>query len=196
MSKAKANESKCGQVSICLIHYPVMDRAKNIVATNVTNFDIHDIARAARTYGIKRYAIVTNVKEQLMFVHRVLDHWLVGMGSQFNPYRKKALRLIETSESLETLVKTFSKRPVLVGTSAKTMGTAKPVTFAKMKQQIADLQPDDEVLLVFGTGYGLPESELGKLDYLLEPISGPSPDGFNHLSVRSAVSICLDRLLA
>ena len=187
---------KSAQVSICLIHWPILDRAKNLVATNVTNFDIHDIARASRTYGLKQYTIVNRVKEQLMFVHRLLDHWLTGMGSQFNPYRKKALKMINTQETLETLVASFAKRPLLVGTSARPMGDAKPATFKEMRKIIADLEDDQEVLLVFGTGYGLPEEELSKMDYLLEPIKGPSPDGFNHLSVRSAVSICLDRLLS
>ena len=74
-----------------LVHYPIMDREKRTVATNITNFDIHDIARAATVYGVEKYYLIHPNQEQLMFVDRVLDHWRVGQGSKFNPYRKTAL---------------------------------------------------------------------------------------------------------
>ena len=45
-------------ISIALLHYPVYNKNKEIVASSVTNFDIHDIARCARTYGINKYFIV------------------------------------------------------------------------------------------------------------------------------------------
>jgi hypothetical protein len=42
----------------------------------------------------------------------------------------------------------------------------------------------------------LSDEVLESCDFLLEPIKGPSADDYRHLSVRSAVSICLDRLLS
>jgi len=48
-------------------------------------------------------------------------------------------------------------------------------------------------LLVFGTGWGIADEIADKADYFIEPIRGSSK--YNHLSVRSAVSIVLDRLL-
>jgi hypothetical protein len=48
-------------------------------------------------------------------------------------------------------------------------------------------------LLVFGTAWGLAEAFISEADYILEPITG-SPD-YNHLSVRTAAGIILDRLL-
>ena len=74
-----------GRMAVALIHHPVYDRAKNTIATNITNFDIHDIARACRVYDIEKYYIIHPMREQLMFVSRVLDHWRVGSGSKFNP---------------------------------------------------------------------------------------------------------------
>jgi hypothetical protein len=47
-------------------------------------------------------------------------------------------------------------------------------------------------VLVFGTGWGLTEEVLGRADDLLEPILGTG--AYNHLSVRSAAAIILDRL--
>ncbi len=42
-------------IYIGLVHHPVRNRHGETVATAVTNLDIHDIARAARTYGIRGY---------------------------------------------------------------------------------------------------------------------------------------------
>jgi hypothetical protein len=34
---------------LALLHYPVYDKDHKIVTTSITNMDIHDIARSART---------------------------------------------------------------------------------------------------------------------------------------------------
>jgi hypothetical protein len=47
-------------------------------------------------------------------------------------------------------------------------------------------------LILFGTGWGLTQEVKDSSDYVLVPIEGK---GYNHLSVRSAVAIILDRLL-
>jgi hypothetical protein len=49
-------------------------------------------------------------------------------------------------------------------------------------------------LLVFGTGWGLSEEIMQGADYTLKPVSGYT--GYNHLSVRSAAAIILDRLFS
>jgi hypothetical protein len=46
---------------------------------------------------------------------------------------------------------------------------------------------------MLGTGWGLSDEILERSDYFLEPIRGTGD--FNHLSVRSACAIMLDRLL-
>jgi hypothetical protein len=180
-------------VNMALIHWPVFDRAKNIVVTNVTNFDIHDIARAGRTYGVDRYFIVNRLKEQLSFVARVLEHWRVGVGSEYNPKRKTALGMVELAETLEDALKQFAVKPLIVCTSARELGIPK-VTFKELRARIWE-DSSRPVLLVFGTGFGLDESILKQADILLEPLRGDSKDDYRHLSVRSAVSIVLDRLL-
>ncbi|HQK80165.1 MAG TPA: RNA methyltransferase [Syntrophales bacterium] len=48
-------------------------------------------------------------------------------------------------------------------------------------------------MLVFGTGWGLADSIVARADCSLPPVRGGS-DGYNHLSVRSAVAVVLDRL--
>jgi hypothetical protein len=49
-------------------------------------------------------------------------------------------------------------------------------------------------VLLFGTGWGLTREFLASCDYMLKPIEGLG--GYNHLPVRSAVAIILDRLLS
>jgi hypothetical protein len=185
--------AKRASLNVALIHWPVFDRAKNVVCTNVTNFDIHDIARAGRTYGVDRYFIVNRLKEQLSFVARVLDHWRVGVGSEYNPKRKTALGMVELAETLEDVIQKFDVKPIIVTTSARELGIPR-VSFKELREKIwsDDSRP---VLLVFGTGFGLDPSILNQADMLLEPLKGDSKDDYRHLSVRSAVSIVLDRLL-
>ena len=185
--------AKRTQVHIALIHWPVFDRAKTVVCTNVTNFDIHDIARASRTYGVGRYFIVNKLKEQLSFVERILDHWRVGTGSEYNPKRKTALGMVETAELLEDVIQKFEVKPYVVCTSARDLPIPR-VSFKDLRVKVWD-ESSPPILLVFGTGFGLHDSILNMADALLEPLKGASADDYRHLSVRSAVSIVLDRLL-
>ena len=50
------------------------------------------------------------------------------------------------------------------------------------------------ILLLFGTGWGLTVEVLGQADMVLEPIRGVGD--YNHLSVRAAAAVILDRLRA
>jgi hypothetical protein len=179
--------------SVALIHYPVYDKNRAVVATAVTNLDIHDIARAARTFGLARYYIVTPVAEQRRLVDKIRQHWLEGWGSTYNPKRKAALELLQTENSLDEAVADIEqrtgKRPKLVVTGAA--GRANSVSFPGLKALMDD-EPDQPFLLLLGTGWGLIEEVFEKSDYVLEPISGGGE--YNHLSVRSAASIMLDRL--
>ena len=47
-------------------------------------------------------------------------------------------------------------------------------------------------LFLFGTGWGLTKEVLDSADYIVKPVG--SYHQYNHLSVRSAVAIVLDRL--
>jgi hypothetical protein len=185
------------RVSVGLVHYPIYDRAKNVVATNITNLDIHDIARASRVYGIERYYLIHPMRDQQAFVHRVLDHWRVGDGAMYNPKRAETLTMVHTAESIDHAMKDWAgddaKSVKLAATHARN-DQKKPVTsFRELRAEI-EKPGDERLLLLFGTGSGLVEDVIGRCDWLLEPIKGASKDDYRHLSVRSAASICLDRL--
>lgn len=181
------------KLSIALIHYPVVDRVGDKVATNVTNFDVHDIARAAQVFNVEKYFIVTPMKEQLMFVSRILDHWRVGAGVRLNPMRKTALDPVHTAESLDEVIQELGPEVCVVATSARDAGSDKSISFNDLRRDLKESARP--YLLLFGTGFGLHDEVMNKCERILEPIRGVGPKDYRHLSVRSAVSICLDRLL-
>ena len=43
------------RVYVALLHYPMYNKRMEIVATSITNLDLHDIARACRTFQVKRF---------------------------------------------------------------------------------------------------------------------------------------------
>lgn len=183
------------KIALGLVHYPILDRAGKIVATNITNLDVHDIARACRVYGIERYYLIHPMEEQLMFVSRLLEHWRIGDGAQYNPMRKTALTMVHTAKSVEDAVRDWGGESALVSTHARLVDGAQGIRFRELREKIAETGDDEKLFLLFGTGFGLTDEMMKSCKYLLEPIRGASEDDYRHLSVRSAVSICLDRLL-
>ena len=179
-------------VNIALIHFPVINKLGETIGSAVTNLDIHDIARAARTFGVDKYYIITPYADQKELVGEIIEHWLTGHGAQYNPARKSALSLVRLANSLESVIeridKKFGRRPLIVTTSARLQENS--ITFTETRRSIEAGEP---VLLLFGTAHGLAPEVINKADYTLPPIGGKT--GYNHLSVRSAVSIILDRLL-
>ena len=51
-------------LNIALVHHPVVNKRGEIIGSAVTNLDIHDIARTARTYGVAEYFIATPYEDQ------------------------------------------------------------------------------------------------------------------------------------
>ena len=67
------------EVSLALIHHPVLNKEGKIITSSVTNLDLHDIARSARTYGISRYLHRTSNKNDAKVnspYFRTLVRWL------------------------------------------------------------------------------------------------------------------------
>jgi hypothetical protein len=178
---------------VALLHYPVYSKDGRVVATSLTTLDIHDIARAARTYGVENYYIVQPIENHLWLANKLLSFWQGGHGREYNPKRWEALKLVKAVPTFEDAVNDLKekkgKAPKVVATSAKKYEGA--ISYKEARELLAG---GEELLLCFGTGWGLTEEFIKSADYILEPIFGPTD--YNHLSVRSAASIILDRLLA
>jgi len=180
------------QLFIALVHFPVIDRNDRIVASAITSLDLHDLARSGRTYGVSAFYVVHPVPDQREFAARVIDHWMEGPGRQFDSRRREALELVRIVPDLEAALASAAaiagQQPLTVHTSARAVGR---LGYAVLRERLE--APDGPpLMLLFGTGFGLAPSVLERTDLALAPVLGPGD--YNHLSVRAAAGIILDRL--
>ncbi len=185
-------------VYIALLHFPIVNRKGAIVTTAVTNMDIHDISRSARTFGMKGYFLVTPIEDQHELVGRILSHWRSDASQAYHPDRVEAVSLIRMAKSFEEVKAAIRAEhgvdPEVVLTDARPLPNS--VTYADYRRELSDPgRPQKPVVLVFGTGWGVSDVFYPEVHRILAPVYGPEgAGGYNHLSVRAAVAIILDRL--
>lgn len=181
------------KVYLGLVHYPVYNKRHDVVCTSVTNFDIHDISRSSRTYDLKGYRIIVSSDAQKALSERIINYWQDGSSGNYNKDREDAFSITKVVDSVQTAIaeieETEGQRPVIITTSARIFSNT--VSYPQLSEMI--MTDDKPYLLLFGTGWGLTDEIMDMSDYILEPIRINTK--YNHLSVRSAVSIILDRLL-
>lgn len=179
-------------VSIALVHHPVVNKQNEIIGSAVTNLDIHDIARVSRTYGVSKYFIATPYEDQQKLVQEIIDHWQTGHGGSYNPARKEALSIAIVTDSVDAVVKNIEeehgRKPLIIATSAKI--SSNTLSYDEVRKHISSEVP---IVLLFGTAHGLAPQIMNMVDFVLPPINGGTD--YNHLPVRAAVAIIIDRLL-
>ncbi len=186
------------RVAIALVHYPVLDSAGGIVTSAFTNLDIHDLARSARTYGATDYFVVHPITAQRELVEKIKKHWEEGSSGRRIPARKDALSLVRAVPSMrdacEALGEGKGRDAIEVWTTgAKDAADGKSIALVEARARIeSDGKP---VMIVFGTSWGLAPEVHANADARLAPIRPLRSTAFNHLSVRAACAIVLDRLL-
>ncbi|MBW1901687.1 MAG: RNA methyltransferase [Deltaproteobacteria bacterium] len=177
---------------IGLIHFPVYNKNYQKIASAITTFDLHDIARLARTYDVRKFFVITPLDDQRALVERVQRHWTEGYGAGYNRHRKEAIELIAVKPSLERATDSIAdlegEAPLLIATDASRQ-KGRSASYERVKDII---QNGKTVFLLFGTAWGLDKTILDRADYVLDPIMGRA--GYQHLSVRTAAAIILDRL--
>lgn len=183
-----------------------------IVTTAVTNMDIHDISRSARTYGMKGYFMVTPLQVQHGMVGRILDHWREEKSREYHPDRFEAVSLVRLVKDFNEVKAAIEAEcgapPEVVMTDARPLPeltTAVRNTYSELRSYMRSperAQSKRPLVIVFGTGWGIADIFHPEVDRILAPIYGPKDEAegwgyqtYNHLSVRSAVAIILDRLL-
>ena len=178
---------------IGLLHYPVYNKNYQTIASAITNLDLHDLSRLAKTYGVKNFFVITPLEDQQRLAERILRHWSIGYGARYNRYRKEAVELItivsSLDESLKEITKIEDEKPLLIATDASKQDE-RSITYSSAAEII---NSEKTVMIIFGTAWGLDKKIINKADYILEPIRGQND--YNHLSVRAAASIILDRLV-
>jgi len=177
---------------LALIHYPVVNKRGQITGSALTNMDLHDIARAGRTFGVKAYYVVTPYEDQKTLAFQIMEHWTQGHGGRVNPARKSALERVRVADTFEAVCNDIENEQgqavVKVATSANPQGPTH--SCRKLGEELKGNAPH---VIVFGTAWGLAPEVINQCNHILEPIKGVG--SYNHLSVRSAASIYLDRLI-
>jgi len=178
-----------------LVHHPIKNKLGEMVTTSVTNLDIHDIARSCRTFGVKKYFLVTPFAAQRELVDSILGHWEGDVANAYNPDRQDALSIARAVDSIETAIAQITEiegqAPMIAVTGANFDSFDGDASQLTKKLELGNMP----CFLLFGTGWGLHPIALEKADFKLSPIVSKNSDGYNHLSVRSAVAIYLDRML-
>ncbi len=182
-----------GRVYVGLLHYPTLDKGGRVITTAVTNMDLHDIARLARTYDLAGYFVIQPLELQQRLVRKLISYWREGHGGGYNVTRKEAFEKVtlvgELEEALAAIERETGRRPTIVGTSARRKEDT--VSAGELRERMGE---GGSWLIVFGTGWGVEPGYLDQVaDLVLEPIRGEAE--YNHLSVRTAAAIIIDRLL-
>jgi hypothetical protein len=182
-----------GNLYLGLLHFPMRNRCGEIVATALTSMDVHDIARSARTYGVARYFVITPLPTQRDIAWRIRGFWTEGERAAEKSRRGEALEIVwvatDLEETLDWISEAEGESPFLVATSARSQGRGH-LSYEALRERLAhDKRP---VYILFGTGWGMTEELIETCDAILPPIMAESD--FNHLSVRAAAAIVLDRV--
>lgn len=179
-------------IYVGLVHYPVYNKHKEVVVASITTIDIHDFSRIARTYGVDKVYVVTPLKAQQELARKMFSHWMSGYGAGYNPTRKEAISRIGVNDSVEEVIREIEslhgKGPKVIITGAKAY--KKCISYEEAREMTRKEGP---VLILFGTGWGLEKSLVEKADFVLAPIQGNTD--YNHLPVRAAAAIAIDRIL-
>lgn len=180
-------------VYTALVHHPVRDRSGRLMTSAITNVDVHDLARSARTFGLRGYFVVSPIAAQRELVDRILEHWRTGAGARRVPERSEALARCVPVASIEEartrIERDTGRAPRLLVTEARPLARH-VLDWTEARRAVA--AGDRPWLLLFGTAHGLHASVLEAADLVVAPIQGV--DGYNHLSVRAAAAITFDRL--
>ncbi len=182
-----------GRIDLVLVHYPVINKNGEKIGSAVTNLDLHDISRAAKTFGVGSLYVVTPYSDQQELFQELLDHWLKGHGAKYNAKRGEALSLVHICDDLDQVfaevTEKWKQRPTVLATCAQEKHPA-VWPYQMVRRKIAE---GECFLILFGTAWGLAQEVIEAGDGILPPIAGSG--SYNHLSVRSAAAIVLDRLL-
>jgi hypothetical protein len=177
---------------MALVHYPVVNRNSEVIASAITNLDLHDLARLSRTYNMPGCYIVTPLKDQQSLAKRLIAHWCEGVGKELHPTRCEALRCLRVVDDItqvrQDIRREWGEEPTVWATTARPQMTGLP--YPEARRQLGESGPK---LILLGTAWGLAPSLLHGIDAVLETIRWEGT--YNHLSVRCAAAILVDRLL-
>lgn len=181
------------QLFVALLHFPVYNKNREVVATSLTTVNLHDLARLVATYGVLGCYVVMPLRRQRELACRMIAHWTEGYGAAYNSTRAEALRHLCIVDSLAEVEQDVWRRcgsvPRTIATDARRFPQC--TSYADLRDII--WRQREAFLLLLGTGWGLADELMAGCNYILAPIA--VGNRYNHLPVRVAAGIMLDRLL-
>lgn len=178
------------RLTVALLHHPVIDRLGHEITSTVDHFDVMDASRLALTYPVWRFYVVNHVPAQRALTERLIEH---GNTAASRDEARGRFSKTMWAPDLDTVIAEHEDElgttPTVVATSARASG--RDIGFGALRERMAGGEP---VVLLIGKAWGLAPRVLDEAALRLTPIDGGT--GYNHLSVRSAMAILLDRLLA
>ena len=148
---------------VALLHHPIVNKQGEIITTSVTNMDIHDISRSARTYGAEGYEVITPIDQQHQVVKRILDHWNSPSVLKKHPDRVEAVSRVRLSRSFEEtkerIYAEHGQMPEVVMPDARPIPNS--VSYSEYRSELQNPRlrgHDKPVVIVFGTGWGISET--------------------------------------
>ena len=189
------NQISIPDLNVVLLHDDMLNKEGKRVTTSLTMIDTHDIARSSRSFAVTDFFVAHSSSSLRRMARTLKSHWDEGHGATYNPKRKEALSVAKIVSSLDEAISMIDARtggvlPKLIATSAAR--SDKRITHTEMRHIIHE-NTKQPYLVMFGTGWGMIDELIERADYYLEPVEGPTL--YNHLSVRSACAIILDRLM-
>ncbi|MEW6623279.1 MAG: RNA methyltransferase [Bacillota bacterium] len=181
------NNNRALPIYISLLHSSVKNQNNEVITTSITNLDVHDLARLTATYDLAGFFIVQPLQRQRELFSELIHYWKKGKGAEYNSLRSKAFENVRIVKSLNDCMQEAS-----VYGELKMIATGAQISSDITCEGVRELTRKHPVLIVFGTGWGLSDEIVKRADYRLEPIKGRCT--YNHLSVRSAASIIIDRI--
>jgi hypothetical protein len=185
-----ARSSRTYGVSAFFVVHPILDQrtfAASVIDHWQTGYGRQFDSRRREALDLVR--IVTDLDEAIVEAERI-----AGARPAIVYTSARAPAAIAASSPTQSHQSALSGRvesPASSQQSSPAAPTAACISYAEMRSSLerADAPP---VILLFGTGFGMTPALLARADFMLPPIFGPGT--YNHLSVRAAAGIILDRL--
>lgn len=178
------------RLTVVLLHHPVLNRLGESISSTVDHFDVMDASRLALTYALWRLYVVTPVPAQRALVERLIRH---GNAEAERQDGRGTFSTTHWAPDLDTVLADHDDElectPTVVATSAK--AGQDDIPFAALRTRLWAGEP---IVLLIGKAWGLAPAVFERADLRLAPIDAGT--GYNHLSVRSATAILVDRLMA
>lgn len=178
------------RVDLALVHHPVRNKIGEEISAQIDEFDFFDACRLSLAYPVRRLWIVNPIESQ-----RALAERLITWGR--DPSRDDEQRGVFDRTVWVPSLAVALEEAELLGPRPRTVATTAvrcvdALSFEQLRTQIRE--DERPTMLLFGKGWGLAPSVIEGADMRVEPIDAGT--GYNHLSVRAAMAIVVDRLLS